>query len=123
MRHALQSMLGRAGFEVVDAVASPGALSLPDAGTDPAVLVANARHGRGLPLFSLVLEARRCWPQLRVVLISGGAADPEEMAMADRFLPKPFSAKALIRAIRELGENGWTPACAPLPHPVQGWPA
>ena len=124
VRLTLRSMLGRAGFEVVDAAASP-ARSLPEAAGHPAVLVADTGHGGKPALRHLLLEARRQWPQIRVVLTSTGAANPDEVALADHFLPKPFSGKALIRVVKELTEQraepGPPPTCAHLSHPAREW--
>lgn len=122
VRQTLQSMLGRAGFGVVDAVACPEKLSVPKA-AETGVLVVSTQQGGDRTVSDVVHEAKRCWPQLRVVLISACAGGPEEMAMADRFLPKPFSGKALIQTLRELDEAGPPSATAPCLHPAQGWPA
>lgn len=120
VRHTLQSILGRAGFGVLDAVALPENLSRPQAADDLGVLVISTQRHRSKTVSDLILEARRCWPQLRVVLISACVAEPDEMAMADRYLPKPFSGKALIQTLRELEEAGQASSVAPCPHPVQG---
>ncbi|MGI4939323.1 MAG: hypothetical protein ACRYHQ_01920 [Janthinobacterium lividum] len=119
LRGALQSMLGRAGFAVVDAVAFPEILSLPQAGVDTGLLVISTQNGVDRTVSGLILEARRCWPQLRVVLISACAAHPDEMAMVDRLLPKPFSGKALIQTLGELERDAQvSPLTAPL-HPAR----
>ncbi len=120
VRHTLQSMLGRAGFGVVDAVAFPETLSLPHAAVDTGVLVVSTQHGRDKTVSDLILEARRYWPRLRVVLISACAEGLDEMAMADRFLPKPFSGKVLIQTVRELEEAGQDSRPAARPPLVQG---
>ena len=123
VRQTLQSMLGRAGFRVVDAVAFPENLSLPQAAVDTGVLVISTQRGGDKTVADLILEARRCWPRLRVMLISACVAGPDEMAMVDHFLPKPFSGKALIQTLRDLEAVGQALSPAPLPHPVQGWAA
>ena len=120
VRHTLQSLLGRAGFGVVDAVAFPEHLSLPQAADDTGLLVISTQHRRDKTVSDLIVEARRCWPRLCVVLISACVADAAELAMADRYLPKPFSGKALIRTLRELEEAGQASLAAPRPQLVQG---
>ena len=120
VRHTLQSLLGRAGFGVVDAVAFPEHLSLPQAADDTGVLVISTQHRGDRTVSNLILEARRCWPRLCVVLISACVADADELAMADRYLPKPFSGKALIQTLREWEEAGQAAPSASRPHPVQG---
>ena len=123
LRDSLRSLLCRAGFKAVDVLASTKAWPLPEAGGAPAVLVADAGDGSGSRVCGLVREAKRRWPQLRVVLISGCAVDPAEMALADRFLSKPFRGKALVQAVREVAgqveDPGPPPAWAPQPQPAQ----
>ena len=90
---------------MVIAGSPPDTLPRLDAEAAPAVLVASARRGSGAGLPGIVLDARCRWPWLGVVLISGCAAEPEELTLADRFLPKPFSGKALIQVVKELAEQ------------------
>jgi CheY-like chemotaxis protein len=60
--------------------------------------------------FFLLAEARRRWPSLRVVLMSGApVAGEAQAAGADAFLSKPFTAEQVHAALSLLPAG-----CAPL---------
>jgi len=59
----------------------------------------------GLSGPALVREARRRWPTLRVLYVSGHTGDdtPEGFLQhGDRLLGKPFSAQAIVEAVGDL---------------------
>lgn len=104
----LAEMLGDVGMDVTEAPSAERALALPNAATPPAVLVSDVHLGPGMDGITLAAEAHRRWPGLRVVLISGTAFDllGPRLHPSDRFLSKPFSDAALLRAIGEAADGG-----------------
>ena len=113
LRDAIAEALGGAGLGVVaGASASPeaplGAAQADPAGPPPAVLVADtdpAPEGGAMDALALVQEARRRWPGLGVVYVTGrrpSGLDGHVLRGRDRFLPKPVRRAALVRAVRGL---------------------
>ena len=105
VRRCLIDMLSEAGLRVAAAASATEALALP-VGTDaPIVLVADVHLGARVDGFGLVAAARRRWPSIRTVMISGDDDIAERVrGPADRFLSKPFREADLLQAIRDLDE-------------------
>jgi two-component system response regulator RegA len=96
-------MLGTAGFEVVTAsTLSEAEQALDDPSQHFDVLVTDVMLGsdRGT---TLVPRARARWPRIRIVVISGYAAEPEAttalLGKSGTFLPKPFDRQSLLAAV------------------------
>ena len=62
------------------------------------------RLGPGMNGRALVAEARRRWPWLRAVLVSGDDASGIDLHPGDRFLGKPFNMDALIHVVADLAD-------------------
>lgn len=105
VRECLGLDLLEAGFQVIEAAGGVEALSQVDGSLTPLVLVTDLQLGSGMNGLRLIAEARRRWPRLRAVLISGAELEPPCLAGADRFLLKPFSGTALIRAVMDLASD------------------
>jgi len=101
----LAEMLGEAGWRVATTTSATAALDCVDAGGMPDVLVTDLWLGSGMNGLALIAEARRRWPQLRAVLISGADVGGLDMHPNDRFLGKPFSMDALIHVVMELNRE------------------
>lgn len=109
VRLYLAEVLGEAGMCVTAAPDAERALARGFVGTPvPGVLVSDVKFGRGMDGVALAAEARRRWPGVRVVLMSGtpGHRDRCGLCVHDRFLPKPFTAAALLRAIGGARDSG-----------------
>lgn len=109
-RDAMAEALDGAGLGVVAGAASAGAalraVEADPAGPPPAVLVTDtdlAPDG-GMDGLALAEEARRRWPGLGVVFVTGRPSRPDGHVLRgrDRFLPKPVWRAALVRAVRGL---------------------
>ena len=98
LREALDGLAGG----VSDAASAAEALERMAAEEGPDVLVTDLRLGPGLDGLALIAAARRRWPGVRAVLISGTDMEEPGLDPGDRFLRKPFDVDALARAVSEL---------------------
>src|SRR4051794_35705651 len=108
-RDAIAAALNGAGLGVAGAAASAEA-ALRSAAADPAepppaalVTDTDLTPG-GMDGLALAAEARRRWPGLGVVYVTGRPSklDGHVLRGRDRFLPKPVMPVALVRAVRGL---------------------
>jgi DNA-binding response OmpR family regulator len=104
LRMALGDALDEAGLEVAQAASAEVALAAAEA-EPPAVLVTDVNLGPGeMDGIALADEAKRRWPGVGVVFITGRPSNLDGRALGarDRFLPKPFPPDRLVRAVRGL---------------------
>lgn len=102
VRECLSLALGEAGLSVTEAAGAGQALGSVDGGEMPAVLVTDLELGPGMDGVALIEAARRRWPCVRTVLISGADVTESRLAPGDKFLRKPFRIDALLEAIEEM---------------------
>lgn len=108
IRTLLWEVLQDAGLEVAEASNAEAALSVavPVAGPEdpPAVVVTDVDLGRGMDGIALAREARRRWPGVGIVFMTGRPSnlDGHALGARDRFLPKPFLPDALVGTVRGL---------------------
>ena len=107
-RDAIAEALDGAGLGVAGAASAEAALRAVEAdlaGPPPAVLVTDTDLAPdGMDGLALAAEARRRWPGLGVVYVTGrpSGLDGHVLRGRDRFLPKPVAPVALVRAVRGL---------------------
>jgi CheY-like chemotaxis protein len=104
-REAAVEALGSVGLGVIAEAADPAAaLRAAEAipGPPPAVLVTDTDLAAGGPDgFALAGEARRRWPGLGVVYVTGSPSglDGRVLGARDRFLPRPVAPATLVRTV------------------------
>jgi CheY-like chemotaxis protein len=110
VRAVLTEVLADAGMQVTDTADPNEALKLPDAVDPPSVLVTDVDLGCEVDGFDLAAAARRRWPCICIVLISGRPAniDGHCLHRLNRFLPKPFRGGELLRVIQEVTARAGT---------------
>ena len=108
LRECLGEVLGDAGWQVAEAANALEALDWVNARGMPDALVTDLRLGSGMSGLVLIAEARRRWPQLCAVLISGDDEAGLHLHLGDRFLGKPFSMGKLLQALVELTKEPGT---------------
>ena len=102
IRECLAELLGDAGWRVTAAAGAEQALQWGEARTAPDVLVTDLCLGRPMNGLALIGAARRRWPLVPAVLMSGADLGEPVLAGGGRYLRKPFTGAALIQLIAEL---------------------
>jgi CheY-like chemotaxis protein len=115
IRKMVCAMLGQSGYRCLDAADGEEALQLVQAAPDSIDLVLTDVVMPRLGGAELARRISRLRPQLRIVFMSGYTEDPVVRSIERSpsiFLPKPFTAAALMEKVR-----------AALDHPWPGLPA
>ena len=104
VRTVLSAMLSDAGHEVVETCDPHEALELLQASGPPDVLITDINLQSDLDGFDVAHGARRLWPDVRVLLISGLPVDHTGQSLdpRDLYMQKPFSSGHLLGAIEQL---------------------
>jgi CheY-like chemotaxis protein len=100
-------MLSDAGYEVTETGDPVDALGLPEPLGPPDVLITDIDLRSELNGFEVASYARRLWPKVRIILISGLPADHTGRSLdpRDRFIQKPFSSDRLLGTIQQLAAD------------------
>ncbi len=101
VRDCLEVALVEAGLLTTGRGSAEAALDLLSAHAPPGVVVTDINLGAGMDGLAFVRAAREVCPGVPAVFISGRYGELRGMTPRDRFLPKPFSTPALLRAIED----------------------
>jgi CheY-like chemotaxis protein len=97
-RESLAELLRSEGLEVVECATGAAAeLVLVSTGTELLALVTDVELGGGMSGLELAQYAKRKFPDLNVVIVSG--RDPPFVPQDARFLRKPYQARELLDAV------------------------
>ena len=100
-----------AGFRVIEAVNADEALAMLEARLDVQALVTDVEMPGGLDGLTLARIVNKTWPHLGIVVLSGRAGPEQEgLPPGALFMIKPYSANALVEAVRTV--------LAPRPEPI-----
>jgi CheY-like chemotaxis protein len=94
-------MIGDAGFEALAAKNADEAIGVLESRNDIGIIFTDINMPGSMNGFKLAHAARGRWPPIEIIVTS---AKSLESALPDRsrFLPKPYGAGELSKAIREL---------------------
>lgn len=98
--HLTSRFLAEAGFRVVEAHTASEALALLSTLNGSVQLVVSDIAMPGMTGLELAATVATLWPELPVLLVSGQGGPPQ--SYEGRFLPKPFTAEALLEAVGAL---------------------
>ncbi len=104
IRSLLTEVMADKGFEVIEAPDAEKALRLAAAMEPPQVIVSDVNLGSGMNGFALADAARRLWPTVPVLLMSGVATNFTgwQGSVTRRFLPKPFPLSVFLQHVTDL---------------------
>jgi PAS domain S-box-containing protein len=110
VRDLAARILSRRGYEIWEAASGEEALALLKQKAGPPDLLVTDLVMPGIRGTELARRLRARYPTLPILYISGYTddtiPDPEELGPNEKFLPKPFDARSLPEAVRELLDDG-----------------
>jgi len=102
VRDCLAEALHEAGLDIEGSASGEAALVRLRGKAAPKVLVTDINLGHGMDGLAFARAAREVHPGLPVVYISGRYGELRGLSGSERFLPKPFTAPSLLRAIADV---------------------
>jgi two-component system, response regulator PdtaR len=110
IRMSSAATLEDAGFHILEAGSAAEAVEVLLANEDIDVLMTDVRLPGAMDGLDLVALVHRRHPEIRAIVVSGNtSAEDACNAGAIGFLPKPYMAHSLVRAINELITRNFTP--------------
>jgi CheY-like chemotaxis protein len=95
--------LKEAGYDVIEAPTAIEALAILTSGTAIAVIFTDVNMPGGLDGLQLSAMVRERWPQVRLIVTSGGGAvGAADVRPPGRFIPKPYRLEEMVAAVRDL---------------------
>lgn len=101
VRLVIADELRRQGLRVIEAINGNEALEVLRLGRVD-LLMTDVRMPGSVDGLQLARIARATWPELRIVVVSGHAAEPLFGGLADAFFAKPYDIGHVIARIRDL---------------------
>lgn len=102
VRMVAAEILEDAGLTVYEAASADEAMTQINANPDIGLLFSDVNMPGSMDGIELASEVARRWPKVKILVTSGRARIPEtDLPDMGSFLPKPYSATDLVRAVRE----------------------
>jgi len=96
-------MIGRAGFDVVEAANADEAIEILESRQDITVVFTDIQMPGSMDGLKLAQAVRGRWPPIKIVATSGHVDVREtDLPEGGRFLPKPYSPVQVAGMLREL---------------------
>lgn len=97
------SLLGEAGFAVLEAGSADDAIALLESRKDIRIVFTDVHMPGSMDGLRLAHAIRNRWPPIELVLTSGQMRVPsEDMPARGLFLSKPYDANKLVEVVRSL---------------------
>lgn len=110
IRMSSVATLEDAGFLILEAGSSAEALRILVANKGIEILMTDVRLPGEMDGLDLVALVRRFYPDIRAIVVSGNSSAEDACnAGATGFLPKPYMAHSLVRAVNDLVTRNFTP--------------
>ncbi|MBE7202696.1 MAG: response regulator [Parafilimonas terrae] len=103
VRMEAADVLGDAGFDVLEASTTAGALAYLEQHPEITLLFTDVVMPGPINGLALAHEVRRRWPEVKIIIASGRVTpDPLELPEGAQFLEKPYYSNRLARMVREM---------------------
>ncbi|MGA2292051.1 response regulator [Bradyrhizobium sp.] len=109
-------MVKAAGFDVLEANNADEAIAILEDRLDVTVVFTDIQMPGSMDGLKLAAAIRGRWPPIKIVATSGMAEiTKEDLPSGSRFIPKPYSPREIVEALRELTIQTSTEATMPKP--------
>jgi CheY-like chemotaxis protein len=96
-------MVKAAGFDVVETSNADEAIVVLERRRDIVVVFTDVQMPGSMDGLKLAAAVRHRWPPIKIVATSGLAeVGEDDLPSGSRFLPKPYSERAIVTTLREL---------------------
>jgi CheY-like chemotaxis protein len=96
-------MIRSAGFEAIEANNADEAIAILEHRSDITVVFTDVQMPGSMDGLKLAAAVRGRWPPVKIIATSGMArVDQVNLPSGGRFIPKPYSAREVLGAVREL---------------------
>ena len=96
-------VIGRAGYDVVEANSADEAIKLLEARQDIRIVFTDIEMPGSMDGLRLARAIRDRWPPIELIITSGKhRLDAEQIPKRGKFLPKPYDPDALVETIKTL---------------------
>jgi CheY-like chemotaxis protein len=112
VRDCLAEALHEAGLSIEGSGSAEDAMMVISAGRQPDVVVTDINLGPGMDGLAFARAVRELCPGVPIVFISGRYTELRGMTARERFLSKPFTTPALLRAINDVRAAAQISRCA-----------
>jgi DNA-binding NtrC family response regulator len=110
IRMSSAATLEDAGYRILEACSSAEAIEILSANADVNVLMTDVQMPGLMNGLGLVAHVHRDYPDIRAIVVSGNTSAEEACnAGAIGFLPKPYMADSLVRAMHDLLQRNFGP--------------
>jgi CheY-like chemotaxis protein len=115
-------MVRAAGFDVLEASNADEAIAILEDRLDVTVVFTDIQMPGSMDGLKLAAAIRGRWPPIKIVATSGMTeVSREDLPSGSQFIPKPYSPREVVAALRELTSQTSTEAAMPKPHfPPEG---
>ena len=97
----LEFVLQEAGYEAIPAASAEEAIEVLEHRDDVHLVVTDINLPGGSNGLQLAALVRSRWPAINIIVVTGyGAPRSEEIPSGSLFVPKPYSARKMIEAVR-----------------------
>jgi CheY-like chemotaxis protein len=115
-------MVRAAGFDVLEASNADEAIAILEDRLDVTVVFTDIQMPGSMDGLKLAAAIRGRWPPIKIVATSGMTeVSREDLPSGSQFIPKPYSPREVVAALRELTSQTSTEPASPKPRfPPEG---
>jgi CheY-like chemotaxis protein len=102
IRFMIADDLMASGYQIIQAATADEALKVLQSSAHLDLILTDIRMPGSMDGLALAARARAQWPHLKIIVLSGDLPAISATIPADAFIPKPYSASAVLICVKQL---------------------